>query len=846
MLVLSRGIYSGADGLSGGSVLASLVPSLFFHSLRACHLRRDLWAHLRLCTLKMDPLSITAAVLAIGTAATATADAFNELRQWCHTLPGRLHALSNEVSDFELVLHQVASIVENRPEDPVLKEQEPHIRHLLGRAASRLGELKTIVDALTGIIKRRKVPLFHVHAWRRNQPKLQALQEDINNVKCNLNIMLGTLNSLDMRRICVDLETVTNLNVAATQDQASREESLQKNLVLYQNDLTKVLTQMYQQVDQRIGSVENLLRLQSTQMEASQMNQLGNSYGSMPTYPSPVAPVRRQTQHQGSSIPQDVAIRVRSVGQCRPACVCRCHVQSRSSTPGFLDRVLGQLFLGYSGLPLTNASCDSAFCDKNQDAQVSVEYWFPLGFMWSTIFRFHASYRSHLGPQFQLSTLRRVPDSAQCVHFALNGNIDGLRELFQKGLASPRDVSNTRGYSLLRWAMYGKQYQTCKFLFNAGADADYRPIATSDNNPRNKAHQFLLMGGLSDSDVGALQCLIQGDDFIDEQDYTLLHRIILGLSMANLEEEICLHPEQINIADAMGRTPLAWAACRGDDRAIVTLLSHGAKVNTIDIQHSGVVGHAADRNYVTCVRLLLEAGADPEIAAMHDYKVGNPLNVAARNASDPMVLKTLLDFGADVESCGVDGMTALIHAARRDNTNFVTLLLEYGANINATSKSGHTPLTTAVIYNSHNVLRLLLDRWFEYSECPRMTGPNLLRLAALYADVRTMDILRDTDHFRLKYDSSYASSEFASSLRERLDVNEKLISAFEGLMGVIEYGTTIHGRKDEESGLPQSDASDSDSETFENALESLELGKEAKSMANRPAICRFKSRTFYL
>ena len=401
---------------------------------------------------------------------------------------------------------------------------------------------------------------------------------------------------------------------------------------------------------------------------------------------------------------------------------------------------------------------------------------------------------------------------------------------------------------MLRWAMYGKQYQTCKFLFNAGADPDYRPIAASDNSPRNKVHQFLLMGGLSNDDVEALRCLTRGDDFIDEQNYTMLRRIILGLSMADLEEEIRLHPENVNKPDVMGRTPLAWAACRGDDRAIVTLLSHGAEVNTLDVQHSGVVGHAADRNYATCVRLLLEAGADPDIASAHGHKVGNPLNVATRNASNPLVLKTLLDFGADVDSSGIDGMTGLIHAARRDNTSFATLLLEYGANINATSAAGQTPLTTAVAYNSHNVLRLLLDRWFEYSECPRLTGPHLLRIVALYADIETISILTDTDHLHLKYDSSYALGDFVNCLSERPDATEKLILAFDGLMGVIKLGPALpghHGTEDlMESGLAHSDASDSDNEVFETAMESLHLGKECLPKGDRPTICRLKSLTF--
>ena len=59
------------------------------------------------------------------------------------------------------------------------------------------------------------------------------------------------------------------------------------------------------------------------------------------------------------------------------------------------------------------------------------------------------------------------------------------------------------------------------FLFQAGAEPDYRPIAVSGNSPRNKAHQSLLMGGLSNKDEEALRCLTRGDDFIGEQNLIL-------------------------------------------------------------------------------------------------------------------------------------------------------------------------------------------------------------------------------------------------------------------------------------------------------------------------------------
>jgi hypothetical protein len=53
-------------------------------------------------------------------------------------------------------------------------------------------------------------------------------------------------------------------------------------------------------------------------------------------------------------------------------------------------------------------------------------------------------------PQLQLAMQWRVPDTAQSITFALKGDITGLKDLFSRRLASPSDVSNSRGFSLIR------------------------------------------------------------------------------------------------------------------------------------------------------------------------------------------------------------------------------------------------------------------------------------------------------------------------------------------------------------------------------------------------------------
>lgn len=77
-----------------------------------------------------------------------------------------------------------------------------------------------------------------------------------------------------------------------------------------------------------------------------------------------------------------------------------------------------------------------------------------MGLLWSQIVRLQIAHSKNLGPQVQLMFLRQIPDSAQVVDYALDGNIEGLKDLFKRGLASPRDVSVTRGYSVLRVGLF--------------------------------------------------------------------------------------------------------------------------------------------------------------------------------------------------------------------------------------------------------------------------------------------------------------------------------------------------------------------------------------------------------
>ncbi|KAK3935168.1 ankyrin repeat-containing domain protein [Diplogelasinospora grovesii] len=726
----------------------------------------------------MDPLSLAASVIAVAGLAATICSAISELRTLCKGLPGRLHAVSNEVVDLELVLTQVATLLKERAILLGSQQSVGAIPHLLIQARNKLNELRAIVDRLTAASANSKLPLLGASIWRKEQGRLQTLQEDIRTVKSSLNILLGASNSQDMMRIRLDIQEISAITIQ------SSTQSTQEHLAL-----GRALLNTMAKIDDRVARVEELVQAQSQQLHARQFSQVGSSYN---------APMRPKTalslsKHEEAATParaQDsIGVRVRPyVATCHPGCPCSCHAPQRSATPAILNNILGRLFVGYSGLPVLSPKCDDEECRGARTKQVSMEYWFPIS-IWPTIVRIQLALSINGGPSLHLETLRRVPDASQCVGFAQNGNIRGLQHLFRHGLASPRDVSSGRGYTLLRWALYAKQYETVEFLVHAGADPDYRPIAASDNNARNKACHFLLEGGLSETATKALRAITNGsdylDDFIDSSKFTKTHKIVLGLSLRDLEEELLLNPGDINMQDSMGRTPLAWAAARGDAQAVATLLSYGADPNITDVQISGPLSNAAAQGHTACVELLLEAGADPDPALPKGVKKGSPLSVASRNSKDATLLKRLLDFGANVNTLTAEDKTPLFHATRNDNASFAILLLEYGADINATATTGETPLTTAITYNSHNVLRLFLDRWSEYTVCPRLKGPNLLGIAALYGDCETLAILAGADHFRSRHDQHYTLADFKALLRQRVDVTEGLINAFDELLHVV-------------------------------------------------------------
>lgn len=271
---------------------------------------------------------------------------------------------------------------------------------------------------------------------------------------------------------------------------------------------------------------------------------------------------------------------------------------------------------------------------------------------------------------------------------------------------------------------------------------------------------------------------------------------MLGISFRSLEDLLHSDKAAVHDVDLGGRTALSWAAMRGDDHSVMTLLSYGADPNIVDKKHETALSCCCVTGRIECARQLLEAGAHTKVILPSGVGKSSPLQCAAQYpTNDPLLLKTLIDFGADVNARNPEGETALHKIAQFTSAAHAIVLLENHADPDICDHNGKTPLIMAIIHNNHSVLQLLLRFWLTYKSCPRRShGPGLLHYIAKYADARTIRIIASADHIKLHPDPTIAfeNSEL-EILRKRPDADdEDLLVLFEDLLDIIRGEMRMH------------------------------------------------------
>lgn len=120
-------------------------------------------------------------------------------------------------------------------------------------------------------------------------------------------------------------------------------------------------------------------------------------------------------------------------------CRCSCHRLHRFKSPQFLVQLLGSFFLGYVGLPMISASCDTFKCNHQPSPTLWIDYYFPGWFLEWRVYLLMRNRRG-FGPEQLLRVTRVVSSGSDPLKAAMQGDVQRMRVLLRDGNASPYDT----------------------------------------------------------------------------------------------------------------------------------------------------------------------------------------------------------------------------------------------------------------------------------------------------------------------------------------------------------------------------------------------------------------------
>ena len=242
--------------------------------------------------------------------------------------------------------------------------------------------------------------------------------------------------------------------------------------------------------------------------------------------------------------------------------------------------------------------------------------------------------------------------------------------------------------------------------------------------------------------IQRLSEIFKNDEATEKLGFSLLHRTVVGLNSLDLATLLkSISKASINEVDAQGRSPLWWAARRGDLPSMTLLIEANADVNKKSNEGQPPLDTAIRSRNEACAWLLLDIES---IECAYTYPNGwTALDSCCAYGSSVILLERLLYKGAKnkINQPFEHGGTALHFAVAYGHNDLAKSLISHGIEFDTITRKGESPLSNAIEFQNIQALQLLLTHRANYRRLIHV-DETLLHYAAIHADLGCLQTLR--------------------------------------------------------------------------------------------------------
>ena len=200
-------------------------------------------------------------------------------------------------------------------------------------------------------------------------------------------------------------------------------------------------------------------------------------------------------------------------------------------------------------------------------------------------------------------------------------------------------------------------------------------------------------------------------------------------------------------------SPVSYHTC--SLQPVQAIIDHGADVNAVNNRGQSALWFACCDGQNACVKILLDAEADPNIA---DKYGDSCLHAAMHGHCSTMTIQEILDHGAHVNTVNKDRATPLLLACSGEQTDCVELLLSLGADPNIADTDGDTRILSAIEgYCSVNTMQSLINYGAKVN-ATNNKGMTALLKACAYRQMDVVKVLLETGADPTIVDDAHYSS----------------------------------------------------------------------------------------